>query len=142
MACKLGVFVSLVGLDHEPVAKLGTMVLLIPLLMVYNHLVVVLRSPPRLVLVVGSFYAALFLYISLALNAHTQTVNEKYPQGVPGPTGYGSPLGWLVYWLVKKWSSYPGVSVCLTYFIYLNQPGQLRALVASLWLCFGPPHQP
>jgi hypothetical protein len=62
-----GVFVSLVGLESEPAAKLGTVVILVPMLMAYNQLVVVLQSPKRLVLVVGTFYAVVFAGISISL---------------------------------------------------------------------------
>ena len=68
---------SLVGLEYEPTAKLGTVVVLVPLLMAYNKLVVILQSPKQLVFVVGSFYAFLFLVISLSLARYRLSRKHK-----------------------------------------------------------------
>lgn len=36
---KVGIFVTVVGLDREPLAKMGTLVVVLSLIMIYNFLV-------------------------------------------------------------------------------------------------------
>ncbi len=93
---------ALVGLHHEPVAKLGTVVILVPILMAYNKLVAVLPSPKQLVAVVCLTFGLVFLGIAASL--------AQMGTDLPAPASlesYGSPLGWLVYWSV--WLEMGGV---------------------------------
>lgn len=82
---KMGVFVALVGIEHEPQAKLGTVILLGPLLMVYNKVYSMVPSARLLVLVVGGVYAVVFAFVTLAL----QGLDESGSHGGVGGGGGG-----------------------------------------------------
>lgn len=58
---KMGVFVALVGVDHDPNAKLGTLVLLFPLLLAYNRVLRSLSDRRKIGYFVFLFYGACFL---------------------------------------------------------------------------------
>jgi hypothetical protein len=61
---KMGVFIAVVSLKEEPTAKLGTVLVLIPLLLGYNHLLQFTRVR-KLARVVLGVYAVLFFLIVL-----------------------------------------------------------------------------
>jgi len=66
---KQSIFLDIVGTQWEPVAKSTTLVVLIPVLIVYSMLVSWLRNPVVLVATVCGIYAILFLLISLKMLA-------------------------------------------------------------------------
>lgn len=78
-------------LQHEPAAKVGTMIVMVPILFVYNKLIQTLNCPRTLVTVVSMAYAAFFAMTAFALNvpgiglSNTEPSEDRW-------------LGWLVYW--------------------------------------------
>ena len=98
---KMGVFAQLVGVSLEPQAKMGTVLVLIPVLVAYNKIYSALGNPKSLVTVVCGTYAGVFLLIALGL-ARLDFGPHTLPQT---PTGYGDPLGWLVYWAIETYGS-------------------------------------
>lgn len=94
---KTGVFLGLVGVQSEPVAKLGTLVILFPILMAYAKLVNLVGTPRRLVAIVCTLYALIFAAIAFfSLLAFRSNANER--------EGYAW-LGWTAYWTIESFGS-------------------------------------
>lgn len=84
---KVAIFMDLVGKGTEPLAKSLVLVVLVPVLVVYNVLVSLITSPQRLVLAVCGFYGVLNLLIALV---------HRSANGHPGKW-----LAWILYYATE-----------------------------------------
>lgn len=101
---KSGVFSLLVGLEHEPEAKLGTLVVLIPILLMYNTALDKIPSKVTLmVLIIGS-YGVLFGAAAVLLGLSGGT-----------PSSWSWALGWALYWGIESFGS---VCIALAWSIF------------------------
>ena len=89
---KMGLFVALVGLEHEPQAKLGTVLMLIPILLAYNKLFE-LYPIKKLMFTVLTFYATIFVLIAIGT-----TLPDVGPSETTEPSAYNL-LGWVRHYL-------------------------------------------
>ena len=96
---KMGVFATFVGVEHEPQAKLGTLVILVPLLFGYNKMYSMIEDPRALVFSVAAAYAAVFFCIAIAL---LQAQDEMAGGGMVEGKRW---LGWLAYWSIESFGS-------------------------------------
>lgn len=95
---KMGLFVALVGLEHEPQAKLGTVLMLIPILLAYNKLFE-LYPIKKLMFTVLTFYATIFVLIAIGT-----TLPDVGPSETTEPSAYNL-LGWITYWTIETFGS-------------------------------------
>jgi hypothetical protein len=77
--------------QHEPAAKVGTMIVMVPILFVYNKLIQTLNCPRTLVTIVSMAYAACFALTAFALNIPGIGLDNTEPS-------QDRWLGWVVYW--------------------------------------------
>lgn len=101
---KMGVFAMLVGVEHEPQAKLGTLAILLPLLMGYNKLYSYFDGPKKLVFCVAAVYALAFFAIAICLKQHADDTTH-IPTAEPSPSSHGYYLGWFTYWTIESFGS-------------------------------------
>ena len=98
---KVGVFVALVGLSSEPEAKLGTLVVLLPILLGYNAAVARVTDMKRLVAVVAGAYAAIFAAIGLVLPIALASSSSPSPS----LSASWAWLGWVTDWVIESFGS-------------------------------------
>eukprot|EP00048_Salpingoeca_helianthica_P005569 m.89185 g.89185 ORF g.89185 m.89185 type:complete len:458 (-) comp13646_c0_seq1:22-1395(-) len=101
---KMGVFALLVGIEHEPQAKLGTLAILVPLLMGYNKVYSMFENPKKLVFCVSLLYALAFFGIAICLKQHADDTTLM-PRVEPSPASPGYYLGWFTYWTIESFGS-------------------------------------
>ena len=92
---KVSVFDAFVGLKHQPVAKMWSLLVIFFLLMIYNYLVDALPRH-QLFYVIGIFYTMLFLAITIGLNHSMYGMDGTHPAKF---------LGWLSFFAIESYGS-------------------------------------
>ncbi|KJE90234.1 hypothetical protein CAOG_01575 [Capsaspora owczarzaki ATCC 30864] len=106
---KMGIFVQVVGLEHEPRAKLGTVLLLVPLLVLYNRLAARTDDIRLVVKIVIGTYATMFALIGALLFVPSvgflHDPNAKAGTHVVKESTLGWCVGWITYWTIETFGS-------------------------------------
>ena len=94
---KNAIFVDIVGIDWIPRAKILSLCVLIPLILIYSKLVDIVEKH-KLFYIIGTTYAIAFAGIAYALSLPGIGLDS-------GPASYNRLLGWVVYVTIESFGS-------------------------------------
>ncbi len=94
---KDGIFFEIVGKDYQPIAKIVSLFILIPLILLYSKLVDMVEKR-KLFYIIGVFYAFCFAGVAYFLSDPVMGLPNK----VPGADRY---FGWFIYVLIESFGS-------------------------------------